>query len=122
MGSKDYYDSLDDGLRSLAELRAAFDLLWYNSALGFGDTHPFTEATFLCAARVVGSHVRLNISVEEWGSVWQGLMRALIDGYAGDMRAGVMEEAFKKWINDNDKYFKHGIQDSSRHGRTTDVG
>lgn len=110
MESKAYYDSLSDIERAVAELRAAFDLLWYNSALGFGDTHPMTQATFLCAARVVGSHLVNSLSADEWSGVWQSLMASLADAYAGDMRDGVMEQAFKNWIIKNDKYFKHGIQ------------
>ena len=117
MDSKGYFESLNETGKAVAEIRAAFDLLWYNSALGFGDTHPFTQATFLCSARVIGSHLRLNISAEDWSGVWQGLMRALVDAYGGDKREGVMEKAFRQWLTDNDKYFKHGIQDYTSDGR-----
>lgn len=110
MNSKAYYESLKDIEGAVAELRAAFDLLWYNSALGFGDTHPITEATFLCAARVIGSHLVLDLSEDDWSGVWQSLIASLSDAYSGDMREGVMEQSFRNWIIKNEKYLKYGIQ------------
>jgi hypothetical protein len=91
---------------AVRELRSAFDLIWYNSAFGFHDEHPMTQSVYICAARVIASHVRLNINNDDWSGVWSGLMQFMASAFEGDTRSGVMEKAFNDWLRTNYKLFK----------------
>lgn len=99
-----------DKLSAVRELRSAFDLLWYHSAMLLDDTHPITECIYVCATKVIGSHAKNNINDSEWMSILDNLLQSLEPAFKGDMRGLTMEESFNKWIDNNKEYWHNAIQ------------